>query len=154
MIINSGHSIIIDGKDTYNAWGLIPAERPSVNPPTIKSSFLEIPGSNSSIDLTTMLRGQVSYGQRIGSWKFYMDPDWPGASVGDLRQRRNNGTLWAYIYNSLINYIHGQKHNLILSDAPTTQYTGRLSLSDWKTGKNYSEITISYNLNPFTQTVN
>lgn len=154
MIVGNGHSIIIDGKDTYNTWGLIPTERPAVNPPSLKTSFLELPGSNGSIDLSTILRGQVSLGQRTGSWRFYLDPDWPGASVGDLRRRRNDGTLWAYIYNSLINYVHGKKHHIILSDTPTIQYTGRLSLGAWKTGQNYSEITISYNLNPSTETVN
>ena len=153
MVVGNGHSIKISGKDTYEQWGLVPAERPSISPPAVKTTFIEIPGSSTSIDCSSMLRGRPSYGQRTGSWRFYLDPDWPGANTGDLRRRKADGTLWVYIYGSLFNYIHGKNHTVILSDTPNVQYYGRLVVNGFSSGQNFSEVTITYNLDPFTSTV-
>ena len=35
------HSIIISGKNTYDEWGLVPMSRPVVNPPTVKTTYVD-----------------------------------------------------------------------------------------------------------------
>ena len=142
------HSIIISGKNTYEEWGLIPTERPIVSPPTPKTSIVEIPGTSESIDNTEVLTGRIQYGQRTGSWSFYFDPEWTNEDIPNSNRLRLEGTLWAKVYSSLLNYTHGKTHTVVLEDWPSIEYTGRLTLSDWSSNGKYSTVTISYNFDP------
>lgn len=154
------HSILISDRNTYTEWGLIPTERPVVSPAPVKSGFIDLPNSNESIDYTEFLTGQPHYGQRTGSWTFYFDPEWtppPEGIIGVARSANwilNNrdkymtGKMWATIYSSLLNYVHGKVHRIRLEDAPDTIYEGRLTVDSWRSSMPYSQITISYNLNP------
>lgn len=142
------HSVIISSKNTYVEWGLIPTERPIVNPPQPKTSFVEIPGVSESIDYTEILTGQVQYGQRTGSWTFYFDPEWPGGRSAELNSLKRDGRLWVYVFNSLLNYVHGKKHFVILEDDPNHSYYGRLTVSNWNSNGKFSQVTINYNIDP------
>ena len=52
-----------------------------------------------------------------------------------------------------MNYLHGEKHIVILEDDPNFQYVGRLFVDEWRSDRYYSRITISYNLDPFKYSV-
>ena len=159
-MIDLYHSILISGKNTYTEWGLIPTERPSINPPAVKSGFIDLPSSNESIDYTEFLTGEPNYGQSTGSWTFYFDPEWiPPASgisginstinwIAQSREKALTGKLWAVVYSSLLNYVHGQVHKIILEDDPVTVYKGRLTVNGWTSGNPYSTVSISYNIDP------
>lgn len=142
------HSVIISDKNTYDEWGLIPVERPIVNPPPVKTSMVDIPGSSESVDFTDTLTGKIQYGQRSGSWTFYFDPDWVGDGSMSNIQRRLNGTLWIKVYSSLMNYVHGKLHQVVLEDVPDETYSGRLTVSDWSSSGKFSQVTISYYFDP------
>lgn len=141
------HSINISGKNTYTEWGLIPTERPVVNPPQVKSTFVELPSSNESIDYTEMLTGEVHYGQSTGSWNFYFDPDWPEGLTNENRAKTYKGTLWAKVYSDLLNFVHGKVHNIVFEDEPNKIYVGRLTVNSWTSGNPFSTISISYSIN-------
>ena len=131
------HSIIISGKNTYEAWGLVPTSRPVINPPEVKTTYVDLPASNGILDYSDLLMGAVPYGQREGSWEFALRP----------------GRKWASMYSSIMNYLHGRRHKVILEDDPAFQYSGRLSVNAWKSDPQYSLLTIDYNLDPFKQSV-
>ena len=127
------HSITISGKNTYTEWGLVPTSRPHVEPPAVKTSYVDLPSSHGRLDYTELLLGEVPYGQRQGSWEFALRP----------------GASWASVYSSLLTFLHGRQHIVILEDDPNYRYEGRLSVSAWKSDQNRSIITIDYELEPF-----
>jgi len=129
------HSIIISGKNTYDEWQMVPTSRPLVNPPEVKTTYLDNPGGNGSLDYTDSLTGTVLYGQRTGSWEFWLKPE----------------AEWANVYSSLLNYLHGIKHTVILEDDPDFMYIGRLQINNWKSDPHNSLLTIDYNLDPFKE---
>ena len=99
--------------------------------------------------MTQSLTGKIARGQSEGSWSFYFDPEkWPAAQTGKLLERKLKGTLWSYVYSSLLDYAHGKKHSIVLEDEPTKVYTGRLSISNWSSNGKFSQVTINYNIDP------
>ncbi len=131
------HSIIISGKNTYDEWGLIPTSRPLVNPPEVKTTYVDIPSSHGILDYTELLLWEPPFRRREGSWEFAVKP----------------GDSWASVYSSLLNYVHGKEHYVILEDDPDYKYQGRLTLNSWKSDPEYSVITIDYSLDPFKYSV-
>lgn len=121
--------------NTWKDWCLIPTERPSIAPPEVKTEYVDIPGANGSLDYTEVLAGEVRYGNRTGSWEFIVDD--------------TNSGKWYSLYDDIRTLIHGKKFNCTLQEQPNYVYTGRLSVGQWKTGEQYSTITIEYNFEPF-----
>lgn len=126
-----------NGANTWTTWHLIPSSRPSVAPPGISASSIQIPGRNGSIDMTEYLTGGLTFGDRSGSWDFLVD---------------NDHEYWVDIKNNITNFLHGKRMSCMLEDDPTRIYTGRFSVSEWKSEAVCSSITISYALEPFPQT--
>lgn len=133
------HSISIGDKNTWDDFHMVPNSRPSVSPPSVRTKYVNIPGGNGSLDLSTSLTGDVLYNNREGSWDFTVVNSMYGI------QDEN----WEITYHRLLNFMHGQRMKIILEDDPAYYYWGRLSVDQWKSDKNYSKITINYNLEPF-----
>ena len=131
------HSLIISGRNTFTEWGMVPTSRPVINPPEVKTTYVNLPASNGILDYSDLLLGSVPFGQREGSWEFALRP----------------GRTWATVYSSIMNYLHGRRHTVVLEDDPAFQYSGRLSVNAWKSDPKYSLITIDYNLDPFKQSI-
>lgn len=124
--------LLISGRNTYEYWDMIPTSRLSVEPPEVKTNYTDLPGADSGIDYTELLTGFPNYGYRKGSWEFLLIPE----------------ERWNTVYNSLIDYLHGRVHTVILSDDPNYAYTGRLMINEWESNEHHSIITINYILNP------
>ena len=131
------HSLIISGKNTFTEWGMVPISRPVVAPPEVKTTYVDLPASDGVLDYTSLMLGRTPYGQRTGSWEFALKP----------------GKNWSAVYTSLLNFLHGAVHRVILEDDPLFFYSGRLSVNEWKSDPAYSTITIDYNLDPFRQSI-
>lgn len=129
------HSITIGNKNTWTHWHLIPTSRPVINPPTIAEKYVEIPGRDGLLDLTSTLTGNAVFGDRKGSWEFYVMHD----SWAD----------WSTAYSTIMTYVHGKTRTVKLEDDPNYQYSGRLKVGGWRSEKNYSVITIEYELGPY-----
>lgn len=130
------HSITIGNKNTWDDWHLIPATRPLFNPPPVKTNYVEIPGADGVLDLTTVMTGKPLYNNRTGSWTFYV---------------QNGFKDWATLYSEIMVYLHGSEYDAILEDDPMFYYTGRFSVNQWKSDPNWSTITIDYNVSPYKQ---
>ncbi|MBQ1465389.1 MAG: hypothetical protein IIZ17_01765 [Eubacteriaceae bacterium] len=131
------HSIIISGKDTFDEWGMVATSRPSIAQPKVKTRYTDLPSSHGQLDYTNYLLSEVPFGQREGSWEFLLRP----------------GKKWSEVYSSLANFLHGERHTVVLEDDPKYQYVGRLQVDDWTSDPSRSLITISYNLDPFKYSV-
>lgn len=121
-------------KNTYDDWHLVPTKRPSFQPPEFKSNMIEIPGRDGLIDISTALTGYPSYGNRTGSLEFLI---------------YNSPYKWHETYSMVANYLHGQYRKVYMEEDPDFYYEGRFTLDEFNSGKNYSTISIDYELQPY-----
>lgn len=128
------HSIMFGSKDSWVDWFLIPSSRPVFNPPSPKTKYIDIPGGNGHLDLTTSLTGDVVYENRTGSFEFIVD---------------NGHREWFALYSDIMDYLHGQLLQATLEDEPTFYYEGRFSVNQWKSDPHNSKIVIDYNVSPY-----
>lgn len=134
------HSIIIGDKNTWADWCLIPSSRPVVNPPSVKTKIVEIPGADWQLDLSTVLTGDIAYGSRTGSIEFIVDN-------GQLSNY--NAKTWFVLYSEILDYLHGKMLKATLEDDQSFYYQGRFTVNQWKSDAQNSKITIDYDLAPY-----
>lgn len=134
------HSVTFGNKNTWTDWHLVPTSRPVIDPPPVKTRYVEIPGADGVIDLTDSLTGKPAYNNREGSIEFYV-----------LNQYDLEGPAtynWSDVYSEIMTYLHGKRMTMILEDDPGYYYEGRFSVNSWKTDQTRSTITIDYNVDP------
>lgn len=141
---DGAYSVYFGDKNTWTDWHLIPISRPVINPPPIHSNTVEVPGANGYIDLTDFPTGFPTYGNRTGTLEFYVDnsvPNWD----------------WDAAYDTIVNYLHGFKMNLILGNEKGAKtsfyYPGRFAVNQWKSDRMCSSITINYDVFPYKMMV-
>lgn len=89
----NGYEVI----NTWNDWHLIPETRPFFGMPKKKTNYVDIPGGDSSLDLSNILtNGLNTYSNREGSWTFYL----PFPTDDD-----NYNYNYGFEYDQLINRI-------------------------------------------------
>lgn len=132
---------LINEKNTWTDWHLVPVSRPVINPPKVKTRIVDIPGGNGSIDLTETLTGRSLYYNRTGSLEFIV--------VNDTYEPVNDYIEWSLAYSNIVNAIHGRKLKAILEDDPDWYYEGRFFVNEWRSNRNHSSIVIEYDLNPY-----
>lgn len=128
------HSITIGERNTWSDWHLIPASRPVVNPPPVKTNMIEIPGADGTLDLTESMAGRATFGDRTGSWTFYVE---------------NGHATWSSVYSSVMGYLHGKQLTCVLEDDPLFYYEGRFSVNQWLSESWNSKIVINYEVGPY-----
>jgi len=154
------HSITFGDKNTWDEWRLVPTSRPVFNPPAQKVKTLDIPGSDGVIDLSTSLTGYPVFQNRTGSFEFivvdykYWTPmrDNVNDTVRDYVNDDIKGAgfrQWHEAYSDIMNYLHGRTMRAVLEDDPDYYYEGRFTVNSWKSEKNWSKITIDYDVNPY-----
>lgn len=119
-----------------NSFFLVPRSKPTLPPPPVKTSTIEIPGANGDIDMTNVPLGYPVYGKRTGSWEFVI--------AEDVSQRS-----WEEEYSRLMNFFHGKRLRAILKDDPLYYYEGRFSVDSFKSEDMYDVVTIGYDIDPF-----
>lgn len=133
---NGEHSIIFGTRHSWNDWGLIPSERPSIELPSVNTMFVDVPGANGQLDLTDVLLGFPTYKTRSGSWKFHITYD-------------KTGYTWDRLYEAMALYLHGKRRTCILTDDPAYYYEGRFTVEKLTPAKLTSNINVKYTLDPF-----
>lgn len=128
------HSITIGGKNTWRDWHLIPSSRPLFNPPKIRTNYVDVPGSDGSIDLSDIMIGRPTYENRSGTWDFYVD---------------NGYGTWSDRYSEIMAHLNGEKMTAVLEDDPMFYYEGRFSVNEWRSDPYYSRISINYIVGPY-----
>ena len=90
-------------KNTYDDWKLIPSKRPVITPPDVKTTYVDIPGSNGQLDLSEVVSKRPVYNQRKGSFTFKVLNDYPGYKG------------WVDVYQTIMNYLHGKNMKMMQS---------------------------------------
>ena len=104
------NGVLFGNKHSYKDWGLLLTERPVISPPAVKTTYVDIPGANGSLDLTEVMSHDVKYKDRDIKCSFHV-----------LADRKN----WHDIYSNIQDYLHGQKLKVILDEDPCYYYEGR-----------------------------
>lgn len=124
----------MNGINTWNTWRLIPSSRPVFNPPSPKTNLIDIPGANGVLDATEILTSFVAFNNREGNFEFYV---------------ANGYKEWYDRYSQIMQYLHGRKVKVILSDDLMYYYQGRMSVNQWRSEKDYSKIVLNYSMDPY-----
>lgn len=135
------HSVAFGNKNTWDDFHLVPSSKPIILPPEVKTKIVDIPGGDGVIDLTESLTGYPVFGNRAGSFTFIV--------VDDSTWLMDQHISWEESYQKLLSYIHGRKMKVVLEDDPKWYYEGRLTIADPKQYKNYSGVTVEFDLGPY-----
>lgn len=131
-------SIAFNGINTWDTWRLIPSSRPVINPPGFKSNYIEIPGMDGSIDISTVLTGGYpTYSNRTGSIEYY------------VMREYDEYYSWINVYHRIMSYMHGRRFKVILLEDPYYYYTGRMTVNQWRSEKDWSKIVLDYTFDPY-----
>lgn len=136
LIFKSGNTTI----NTWDNWHLIPVTRPVLAQPNPVYNFVDIPGSDGSMDLTDYLIGRPTYSDRQGSFEFYVaNESSNGESFGNWANRRAQ----------IAAFLNGRKMKMYLEDDPNYYYEGRFFLKAWTPDASHSKVTIEYRVKPY-----
>lgn len=135
LIFQAGNTTI----NTWDNWHLIPATRPVLTQPTPVYNYVDIPGSDGSMDLTDYLIGRPTYSDRQGSFEFYVANDYGN---------------WANRRAEIAAFLNGRNMKLFLEDDPDYYYEGRFFFKGWTPDASHSKVNIEYRVKPYRYTVN
>ena len=128
------HGVTFGTKHSYRAWGLMLSVRPEISPPRPQLKLIQVPGSNTVIDLTEALTGEVKYEPRKIKCIF---------SVVDGRSK------WSAVYSEVLNDVHGKRLKITMDDDPNYYYIGRVVVNQWESEEAIATIVIEAEVEPF-----
>lgn len=135
----SYHSVIFGDKNSWDDWHLIPSSRPEFVAPKGKTKFITIPGrEGNGLDITNALIAQPLFENRVGSLTFFV---------------ANGYGEWKDRYEAIRQHLHGKVLRAILEDDPNFYYEGRFILEPWNSAKDWSKVTIQYNVGPYKKDI-
>ena len=126
--------MMFNNKHTHRTWGLLLKKRPYISPPEPKTKVVEVPGSDTILDLTESLTGRVQYGKRQGKFEFYV---------------MGGRSKWPAVYSAVMNDLHGKRVEIILEDDPNYYYVGRVKVDELESDRAAATIVISAVLEPY-----
>lgn len=125
-------SLQFDGEmDTYLDYGMLPVKKLVFESPSTKTNFVDITGTDDSLDLTEVLTGFPTFFERQSSFSFrFIDNGVPARSR----------------LTQLLNYLHGKRKTAIISDEPEFYYDARWEVVDPKYKKvgEFADVEIKY----------
>ena len=152
-IARAYHSITIGQYNTWVNWRLIPTSRPVVNPPEVKTNFVDVPGADGVLDFTEALDEKIHYKASEGSWEFLICHEQIDIDTDNKYHSENR---WSILWHDILNAIHGKRNQVILMDEWPEQdngnrrfYIGRVWLNSFVSDPNHSKIVFDYSLEPF-----
>ncbi|KIR03466.1 hypothetical protein P261_02281 [Lachnospiraceae bacterium TWA4] len=128
------NGVLFGEKHSYRDWGLLLKSRPVISSPKVKTNYIDIPASDSQLDLTESLTGEVTYEDRLLNCEFV------------VTQSRKK---WSEIYSEILDYLHGKRMKIILDEDLGYYYEGRLEVDEWESDKVTSKIVIKGLLYPY-----
>lgn len=130
-----GVTFITDAGSFHTAadYGLYPVAWPDIQAAEVKTSFVDIPGANGSLDLTEALTGFPTYKTRKASFA-YLIPD---------------QSLWDATNTRIRTDLHGKQARIITDEDPGYYYAGRVFVEKFDANKTNPVLTITAILDPY-----
>lgn len=126
--------VSFDNKHSYRTWKLLMKSKPTISPPTPKTKLIQVPGTNTVIDLTEALTGEVKYEPRTIRCVFCV--------IGG-RQK------WPAVYSAVLNEIHGKRMKIVMDDDPNYYYIGRVAVNQWDSDEASATIVVTAEVEPY-----
>lgn len=137
------HSITFGDKNTWDDWCLIPETDPIIAPPAIKTNYIDIPGASGSLDMSEAITGYPLYQNRTGEISFLV-MNKSAATIPECDPLKLR-----HLVSNIMEYLHGEKMNMILEDDSGYFYKGRFNVNNIDSGEGFSKLSIGYNLDPY-----
>lgn len=128
------HGVIFGEKHTYRDWGLLEKSRPLISSPAPKLKMIQVPGSDTVIDLTERLTGKVHYEPRTIKFEFI---------VMEERSR------WAALHTKILNDLHGKSVKIVMDDDPNYYYVGRVTVGELDPDKKTAVLEMEATVEPY-----
>lgn len=104
------NGVMFGDKHSYNDFDLIMTDK-QISAPVPQTKLIEIPGRNGSVDISTVVSGNVRYDNRTITMNFYSPQ-----KVDD----------WPMIISNLQNYLSGTKLQIVFDDDKAFYWLGRV----------------------------
>lgn len=104
-----------------------------VQPPKLRLNIVDIKGADGAKDLSDMPAGRATYGTRKITWTFALYPE----------------DKWAKKHQQVCGELHGKNAHITIDGDPEYYYTGRLSVSKYKSDGLLHRITVEATCQPY-----
>lgn len=116
---------------SYDTFHLIPDENNTIEPPSVRSEEIDIPGAMGSRMLVNFLTGYPIFTNRSGELAFISFEHTPNTMARLYRK------------------FHGRRLNLVMPTNREYYYTGYFEVSKYTIGRDEVEVNIKYTLEPY-----
>lgn len=119
----------IGDKWTFGDWGAYLGPSPTIGNPETKTSYVDLPAGNGSLDLSEALTDEPVYKNRELEFELVLFPP---------------RIQWEHIRTKIANYCHGRRMAIIMPDDPQHYFIGRVEMGELKKEKSETSATISF----------
>ena len=126
--------VMVGDEHTLRDWGAVITNSDTISMPEVNKVLLEVPGRSGRLDLSEVLTGDVSYGNREIKLELAARTD---------RER------WTETCLHIFNKYHGRVVRITFDEDPGHYYVGRASVSDPKRLATAGQLTLSLDAEPF-----
>lgn len=119
---------------SYDTWKLMLRKAVEVTKPKPKTHYVEIPGMNGALDLSTAMTGEMRYEDREIICRFVT-----------LSERDE----WPVTESDMLEKLHGQEMKIVLDDDPDYYYLGRVTVGDAVQLNKSVEVEITAQVKPY-----
>ena len=125
---------LVGDEHTLRDWGAIITNTDVVGMPEPQTILLDVPGRSGRLDLSEVLTGDVSYGNREIKMEL-------AAEVDTER--------WIEMCHHIFNKYHGRNVRVVFDEDPTFYYYGRASVTDPKRLRRAGQMVLTVDAEPF-----
>ena len=125
---------LVGDEHTLRDWGAIITNTDVIGMPEPQTILLDVPGRSGRLDLSEVLTGDVSYGNREIKMELAAEKDTEG---------------WQEICFHIFNKYHGRNVRVIFDDDPVYYYYGRVSVTDPKRLRRAGQMVLTVDADPF-----
>lgn len=125
---------LVGDEHTLHDWGAVITNTDVIGMPEPQTIVLDVPGRSGRLDLSEVLTGDISYGNREIKMEL-------AAEVDTER--------WIEMCLHIFNKYHGRNVQVIFDEDPTFYYFGRVSVTDPRRQRRAGQMVLTVDAEPF-----
>ncbi len=125
---------LVGDEHTLRDWGAIITNTDVIGIPEPQTILLDVPGRSGRLDLSEVLTGDISYGNREIKMELAAEKDSEG---------------WQEMCHHIFNKYHGRNVRVVFDDDPSFYYYGRVSVTDPKRLRRAGQMVLTVDAEPF-----